>query len=61
MSADENDIIISTGYGFKELPSGNILISKSQYGSGISGKRIVSLPGYVESNNVIKDAILEDV
>ncbi len=61
MSADVNNIIVSTGYGFKSLPDGNILISKSQYGSGITGKKIISLPEYDESNNVTKDAILEDV
>ena len=61
MSTNENDIIISTGRGFKNLPYENILISESQYRDDIHGKRIVSLPEYDESNNVTVDAILEEV
>ena len=61
MSVTAENIVDGTGYGFKELPAGNILISKSQYGNGITGKKVVSLPEYDEANNVTKDAILEDV
>lgn len=56
---DENNVIVSTGYSFNCIPTGNYYMSREMFNNSILGKKVTELPEHDIDGSITKDAIIE--